>query len=110
MTDPTLDPRESRLDDVDAPREDVDAPREDIQALDEPLVNLDATDDEVEGEESADDKYIQVIDGRPETLGVDVQDSPRTGPLSGTPTRPGGGTMAGTATVYDAAARTRSIP
>ena len=83
MTDPTLDPRESRLDDVDAPREDVDAPREDvdapredIQALDEPLVNLDATDDEVEGEESADDKYIQVIDGRPETLGVDVQDSP----------------------------------
>lgn len=69
MTDPTLDPRESRLDDVDAPRED-------IQALDEPLVNLDATDDEVEGEESADDKYVQVIDGRPETLGVDVQDGP----------------------------------
>lgn len=69
MTNPTLDPRESRLDDVDAPRED-------IQALDEPLVNLDATDDEVEGEESADDKYVQVIDGRPETLGVDVQDGP----------------------------------
>lgn len=82
MTDPTLDPRESRLDDVDAPREDVaaledvDDPREDSSALDEPLVNLDATDDEVEGEESADDKYIQVIDGRPETLGVEVQDSP----------------------------------
>ena len=82
MTDPTLDPREGRLDDVDAPREDVraledvDAPREDITALDEPLVNLDATADEIEGEESADDKYIQVIDGRPETLGVEVQDGP----------------------------------
>ena len=52
MTDQTLDPRDDRLDD------------------DEPVVNLDTADDEVAAEdETADDKYVQVIDGRPETLG-----------------------------------------
>ena len=70
MTDRTLDPRDDRLDDEDVPRDPV-------TDVDEPLVDLDATHDETaEGEESADDKYIQVIDGRPETLGYDKKDSP----------------------------------
>ena len=74
MTDPTLDPRDDRLDDVDVPRDP-------IRDMDEPVVNLDsasddAATDEVADEESADDKYIQVVDGRPETLGVPTQDSP----------------------------------
>ena len=55
MTDPTLDPRESRLDDVDAPREDVDAGG---------------------GEVAPADTSNPVLVGRPPTLGADVQDSP----------------------------------
>ena len=37
----------------------------------EPVVNLDDHEDR-EGEESADDKYIQVVDGRPENLNLDA--------------------------------------
>ena len=66
MTDPILNPREHRLDDPDVPRD----PNDDV---DEPLVNLDATPEEPSDDEAA-DKYIQVIDGRPETLGVEKQD------------------------------------
>ncbi len=65
MTDQPMDPRDDRLDDVDVPR-DTDHDN------DEPVVNLDQAQDEVDGEhETADDKYIQVIDGRPETLGYE---------------------------------------
>lgn len=68
MTDQPLDPRDDRLDDVDAPRDAVLDP-------DQPVVDLDRVDDEVDGEhETADDKYIQVVDGRPETLGVEPRD------------------------------------
>lgn len=67
MTDQPMDPRDDRLDDVDAPR---DVERDN----DEPVVNLDKADDEPDAEhETADDKYIQVIDGRPETTGHEVQ-------------------------------------
>ena len=69
MTDPTLDPRDDRLDDIDAPRDGVDA-------VDEPIVNLDETEDRPVEEQTSDDKYVQVIDGRPESLGVEVQDGP----------------------------------
>lgn len=69
MTDPTLDPRDDRLDDIDAPRDGVDA-------VDEPIVNLDETEDRPVEEQTSDHKYVQVIDGRPETLGVEVQDGP----------------------------------
>ena len=65
MTDQPMDPRDDRLDDVDVPR---DAHRGDA----EPVVNLDQANEEVDGEhQTADDKYIQVIDGRPETLGYE---------------------------------------
>lgn len=69
MTDRTLDPRDDRLDD--------DAPRDPVTDVAEPVVDLDAlTHEEAEGEESSDDKYIQVIDGRPETLGFEKKGSP----------------------------------
>ena len=68
MTDQPLDPRDDRLDDVDVPRDAVPDP-------DQPVVDLDRAADEVDGEhETADDKYIQVIDGRPETLGLEPAD------------------------------------
>lgn len=56
-------------------RDDRD-PRDDRRAADEPVVNLDAQDEAVDehGEMSADDKYITVVDGRPETLGAEVHD------------------------------------
>ena len=68
MTDQPMDPRDDRLDDIDAPRDAQQHP-------DEPVVNLDKPADEPDAEhETADDKYIQVIDGRPETTGHEVQD------------------------------------
>ncbi|HHU38768.1 MAG TPA: hypothetical protein GXZ45_05770 [Propionibacterium sp.] len=65
MTDQPMDPRDDRLDDVDAPRE--------VRPEgDETVVNLDRVDEEVDGEhQTADDKYIDVVDGRPETLGAE---------------------------------------
>lgn len=53
---------------------DSDIGRYDVHDGEEAVVDLDRTDEEGENEPSADDTYITVVDGRPETLGFDKQD------------------------------------
>ncbi|MDO5533935.1 MAG: hypothetical protein Q4F65_04705 [Propionibacteriaceae bacterium] len=80
MTDAPLDPRIDPRNDLPQDHlDDVDAPRDRVPEGDDPVVNLDAPAERPGEEETSDDKYINVVDGRPETLGAETQDGPGLG-------------------------------